>query len=324
MDKPRKIIIDLIVVNICNKLCDYCCIKFNWKRLEKPNIDFLINYLEKNKDNYDDCLINFFWGEPLLNFEAIKYFIETNKNEKITYNLWTNWLLFTEDKLNFLNKHNVKIYLSFHSDEKNTYNKLLEKTFLKKNENIEVNFIVAPSSVDECYKKLEKAVLFWYKRINIIPVMLTKKWEMSSIKELSKFIDFVDETYIKSWNYNDLIISKFSFFDWIIQEKIFIIDRNLNIFQDSSDELYIWKQFDKLWKKLSEEIEKWTFLGNLKDENKSFLDIINSHSVKKVFNLIYKLPKKMDYVKDYYLIYKIMNKTKQEEKRGSYMIFWVN
>jgi hypothetical protein len=31
---------------------------------------------------------------------------------------------------------------------------------LKKNENIEVNFIVAPSSVDECYKKLEKAVLF--------------------------------------------------------------------------------------------------------------------------------------------------------------------
>jgi uncharacterized protein len=83
----KKIIIDLMIVNACNKMCDYCCIKFDGKKLEKENIGFLINYLEKNSEIYDSCLINFFGGEPLLNFEAVKYFIENNKNEKITYNL---------------------------------------------------------------------------------------------------------------------------------------------------------------------------------------------------------------------------------------------
>jgi hypothetical protein len=66
----------------------------------------------------------------------------------------------TEDKLNFLRENNVKIYLSFHADKKNTYNKLLEKTFFKQDENIEVNFIVAPINIEECYKKLQKAVEF--------------------------------------------------------------------------------------------------------------------------------------------------------------------
>jgi len=103
----RKIIIDLMMTNNCNRRCDYCPINFTNNFLEKKDIDFLINYLLENTDEYDSCTINFFWWEPLLNFENIKYFIENNVNGKIDYTIWTNWMLLTEDILNFFIKYNM-------------------------------------------------------------------------------------------------------------------------------------------------------------------------------------------------------------------------
>lgn len=312
------------MANACNKMCEYCCIKFNWKLLSTENIDFIQSYLSLYKDDYESCIINFFWWEPLLNYKNIVYFVENNKNPKISYILGTNGFLLTEENLNFFIRNNVKIYLSFHADEVNSYEKLLEKTYLIKHKDIEINFIVSPKNINECFNKLKRVVDFWFKRINIIPVMLTMKWDMEAIKELSNFIKHVDTDYINNPEYEDVTISKYSFFDGIIQEKTFVLDYDLNIYQDSSDELYIWKQFINLWEELSREIEKSTFLWNIKDSPMTLSDIINKHSVKEVFGLIYKLPKRMDYVKDYYLIYKIMNRNKQKEKRGSYMIFWAN
>lgn len=320
----KRIIIDLIMANACNKRCDYCCIQFNGKLMESHNIDYLLDYLKTNESSYDSCIINFFGWEPLLNYKNIVYTVEKNTNPKISYMLWTNGFLLSEDKLDFFIQNNIKIYLSFHADSVNSYQSLIEKKYLLKHKNIEINFIVSPQNISECYTKLRQVVEFGYTRINIIPIMLTMKWSRESIKDLSQFIEYVDETYIKSQNYPDLIISKYSFFDGIIQEKTFVLDYNLNMYQDSSDELYIWKQFAHLWEELSWEIERITFLWNIKTDTITLVEIIEKHSVKEVFRLIYKLPKKMEYVKDYYLIYKIMNRNKQEEKRWSYMIFGVN
>lgn len=320
----KKITIDLIMVNICNKRCDYCCIKFNGGILHIQDIDYIIDYLDKHKDAYESCTINFFWWEPLLNYKWIVHFIEKNKNPKISYTIWTNWLLLNKEKLDFLKKHDVKMYLSFHADRENSYVRLLEKSYLKEYKNIEINLIVSPINLQECYQKIDKVIAFWFKKINIIPIMLTIKWTIESLKELSAFIAYVDTTYWDNWSYPDIMISKFSFFDWIIQEKTFVIDYNLDIYQDSSDELYIWKQFDQLGKEISDEIQKKTLLGNIKSDTINLSDIIEKHSVKEIFRLIYKLPKKMWYVKDYYLIYMIMNKNEQKLKRWSYMIFWSN
>lgn len=321
----RNIIIDLIISNTCNKVCDYCCVKFNWKLMDKVNIDYLIEFLDKNKDSYDNCIINFFWWEPLLNYENIVYFIKKNTNSKINYSIWTNWLLLNEEMLLFFKEYNVKIIITFHSDNINSY-KLLLKKFLLNYENIEINFIVSPFDIYKNYEKIDTAVNFWYKKINIIPVILTQKWTKNSITELNWFIEYVDWKYVNNSNYNKLKISKYSYFDWIIFDKVFVIDYDLNIFQDSSDELYIAKQFSKIWNNLFKEIEEVSFIWNLKNTNLSFSEILNKHNVKSIFNLIYKIPKKMNQIKDYYLIYRIMNKNRliNWKIKFSDMVFWVS
>lgn len=316
----KKIIIDLITANVCNKICKYCPIKFNWKLLSLENIDVLIDYLNRNIDVYDKCIINFFWGEPLLNFKSIKYFIEKNTNKKLEYSLWTNWFLLNQEIFEFLVKYNVKIYLSFHADDSQTYRKLLEKDFLLQTSNLDINFIVSPINLDLCYEKIDLVIKKWFKKINIIPIMLTQKWELENIKELSKFISYIDINYIENDNYSDLVISKFSFFDGISDDKNFVIDYDLNIFQDSSDELYIWKQYDLLWEEIITEIQQKTFLWNVFDDVN--LDIFfDEYSSEDITKLVYKLPKKMWYVKDYYLIHKIMNKNNKHSRMWNNIIF---
>lgn len=316
----RKIVIDLIMSNICNKRCNYCCIKFNWKIIKSNNIDFLLDYLYKYSNDYDTCLVNFFWWEPLLNYKNIVYFIENNKNDKISYSIWTNGFLLKEDVLDLFIKNNVKIYLSFHSDKDDSYNILLEKKYLIKYiNNIEINFIVSPLNLIKCYEKLEKTLFFWYKKINIIPVMLTQKWGIDNIKELKSFIDYVDKNYIDNNEYKDVIISKYSFFDWISDDKTFVIDYDLNIYQDSSDEIYIWKQFDLLWEDLINEFQSKSFLWNIKNNELSYF--LKKHSPNEIIDLVYKMPKKMNYIRDYYLIHKIMNKNNKFNRMWSNIIF---
>ena len=314
----KKIIIDLIMSNACNKRCPYCCIKFSGKLFETHNIDFLLDYLSQYSDDYDSCLINFFGWEPLLNYKNIVYFIQNNKNSKISYSMWTNGFLLKEDMLDFFIENNVKIYLSLHADTVNSYNLLLGKKYLLKSNNIEINFIVSPFNLKECYNKLEKTVNFWFKVINIIPIMLTEKWDMASIKELKRFIDYVDDTYLQR---EELIISKYSFFDGLSEDKAFVIDYDLNIYQDSSDELYIWKQYDLLWKDLMEEFQNRSLLWNIKQTNNALGEFIKKHSSKEILELVYKLPKKMDYVTDYYIIHKIMNKNNKFNRMGTGIVF---
>lgn len=303
----RNIVIDLIMADVCNRTCDYCPLKFSWKILNKQNIDFIIEYLSKNSSSYDECTINFFWWEPLINFEWIKYFVGQNKNSKITYSIGTNGVMLTEEILDFLIEYDIRIYLTFHADSEKTYKQLLKKEFfIKALDLIQINFIVSPIDTELAYNKIDEVVNFWFKVVNIIPVMLTMKWDRQWLVRLNKFINYVDHNYTTNDDYSDLKIYKFSYFDGIPVEIGFVIGVNLDIYQDSSDELFIWKQYDKLWEELIAKVEKETLLWNLKDYD-NFLDIINKYDVAKVVQLLRDFPKKMWYITDYALVYRIMN-----------------
>ncbi|MDD2907741.1 MAG: radical SAM protein [Candidatus Gracilibacteria bacterium] len=302
----RKIIIDLMMTNNCNRRCEYCPINFTNNFLEKEDIDFLINYLLENTEEYDFCTINFFGGEPLLNFENIKYFIENNLNDKIDYTIGTNGMLLTEDILNFFVKYNVKIFLTFHADFEKTYKSLLGKKFLSKGiDLININFIASPRNIDFLYEKLNLTVDFGFKHINIIPVMLTIEWDNQGLINLMKFINYVDNNYIKNNEYNYLKIGKYSYFDGIPKEIGFVINTNLNIYQDSSDELYIGKQFKALGDDLLKKVEDFTLIGNIKDIKLE--QIISKYDIKNIVKLLYSFPKKLGYLKTYAVIYRIMN-----------------
>lgn len=299
----RKLVLDLIVSDSCNKDCFYCPMKFSNKFINKSDIKFLLNYLNSNSVYYDECTINFFWWEPLLNFEMIKYFIESNDNKKIKYTIGTNWTLLDEKKFDFFSDNNVKIYLTLHSDNYFSYKEILNKKFLLKHKDIiQINFICSPDLMDTSYMKFDDIIKFWLTNINIIPVMLTMKWDITSIKKFKNFIKFVDSNYTNLEKYK---IYKFSYFDWIPEEIGFVVDINLNIYQDSSDELYIWKYFSKLWNKIINDIEKFSFLWNLKDKRLNYF--ISKYDVKNILKMLYLLPKKLWYIKDYLVIHRIVN-----------------
>jgi uncharacterized protein len=118
-----------MISQTCNLRCSYCygdkgkfgsegaCMT---KEVAEKAIRFLV---EKSKIiNSQYFLITFFGGEPLLNFELIKFVIEFNKTEypdkEFTYTFTTNGTLFTHEIIDYIKSNNVSILISIDGDKK--------------------------------------------------------------------------------------------------------------------------------------------------------------------------------------------------------------
>ncbi len=110
----------LHVAHDCNMKCRYCFAKegeYGGKRslmsldTGKHAVDFLI----KNSKNRVNLELDFFGGEPLLNFEVVKGIVEYAKvqekkfNKNFRFTLTTNGLLLNQENMNYINQemHNV-------------------------------------------------------------------------------------------------------------------------------------------------------------------------------------------------------------------------
>lgn len=113
----------LNVAHDCNLRCEYCFAakgdfgcgrKLMPIEVGKKAIDFLIQH-SGNRHNLE---IDFFGGEPLMNFEVVKQIIEYARNIEKQYNknfrftLTTNGLLLTDDIIEYLNKEMSNVVLS--------------------------------------------------------------------------------------------------------------------------------------------------------------------------------------------------------------------
>jgi hypothetical protein len=132
-------------------------------------------------------------------------------------------------------------------------------------------------------------------------------------------VDQADEIIAKKINAN-LLICKFSYFDWMPECPLFVIDANGNIYQDLSDELYIWKQFRLMSKWLKDEIEKDTFLGNI-SELGSMDNLISRYSLEKILKLIHKIPKDLWHLENNIILHRIMNTNFNYRKWKWYDVF---
>ncbi len=85
----------------CNFKCNYCDIKKQKKGIEKDVILNSFKFIEKN--NIEIESIKFFWWEPLLEKEKIKYLLSNFPliNKKKIY-ITTNASLITKDFIKFL------------------------------------------------------------------------------------------------------------------------------------------------------------------------------------------------------------------------------
>ena len=124
--KKRKTVVKALCLNVshdCNLACKYCFAgqgEYNGDRalmsyeVGKQALDFLI----ANSGNRRNLEVDFFGGEPLMNFDVVKQLVaygrqrekETGKNFRFT--LTTNGVLLNDDVIDFANRELKNVVLS--------------------------------------------------------------------------------------------------------------------------------------------------------------------------------------------------------------------
>ena len=123
---PAKTIVKAICLHVahdCNLRCNYCFAgtgAFGGQRglmdfeTGKKAIDFVLEASAYRKH----CEVDFFGGEPLLNFQVVKDLVQYGKEaakakgKTIKFTLTTNAVLLTEDIQNFLEQEDISVVLS--------------------------------------------------------------------------------------------------------------------------------------------------------------------------------------------------------------------
>ena len=124
--KKRKTVVKALCLHIahdCNLACQYCFAEegeYHGRRalmsyeVGKKALDFLI----ANSGNREHLEVDFFGGEPLMNWDVVKQLVEYGRsleksnNKKFRFTLTTNGILLNDEILEFVNKEMGNIVLS--------------------------------------------------------------------------------------------------------------------------------------------------------------------------------------------------------------------
>lgn len=124
--KKRETVVKALCLHIahdCNLACQYCFAEegeYHGRRalmsfeVGKKALDFLV----KNAGNRINLEVDFFGGEPLLNWQVVKDLVaygrslEAPYHKKFRFTLTTNGILLTEDMLTFINQEMSNVVLS--------------------------------------------------------------------------------------------------------------------------------------------------------------------------------------------------------------------
>ena len=97
----------------CNLNCKYCA-QHDLDYIDPSKVDLKVKeFLEKHSKRNDRKLaIVFYGGEPLIYWDAIKDIVE-NTEGNIAYGMITNGKLLDEGKIEYINKHNMAVTISW-------------------------------------------------------------------------------------------------------------------------------------------------------------------------------------------------------------------
>lgn len=167
----------LHITNNCNLNCRYCYITKNKNDLDfltsKKIVDTLLT--TANKNNFDQILITFSGGEPLLKLSLIKQIITyttKQKTIKINYRILTNGTLINNEIINLIKKYNIDIRISldgikkyndrnrYYHNKQGSYNDVIKNIiFLKDNGiNPTINVVITKQNIDGLNKITKKLI----------------------------------------------------------------------------------------------------------------------------------------------------------------------
>jgi uncharacterized protein len=113
----------LHIAHTCNLNCEYCFASQGKYQGERAVMSFEVgkrafDWLIENSGNRHNLEVDFFGGEPLMNFDVVKQLvayarsIEKEHNKNFRFTLTTNGLLIDDDVIDFANKEMSNVVLS--------------------------------------------------------------------------------------------------------------------------------------------------------------------------------------------------------------------
>ena len=112
--RSKMVVFSVSLSESCNLNCGYCDVDKKSKKKISSAL-FLEGYHQKRKKFPGEVIrVDFHGGEPLLQWSLIQEIVHGLKNEKdCQFFMATNGLLLNQKKIDFLNKHNFTVSLSF-------------------------------------------------------------------------------------------------------------------------------------------------------------------------------------------------------------------
>jgi len=124
-EKTRGVVkaLCLHIAHTCNLNCDYCFASQGKYHGERAVMSFevgkrALDFLVENSGKRRNLEVDFFGGEPLMNFEVVKQLvayarsIEKEKNKNFRFTLTTNGMLIDDDVIDFANREMSNVVLS--------------------------------------------------------------------------------------------------------------------------------------------------------------------------------------------------------------------
>ncbi len=138
--KNMKPVVKAMCLNIahdCNLKCDYCFASQGDFKGVKSMMSLEVgkkafDYLVKNSGNRVNLEVDFFGGEPLMNFDVVKQLvaygrsIEAENNKHFRFTITTNGVLLDDEKIDFINENMDNVVLSL--DGRKEINDNMRKT----------------------------------------------------------------------------------------------------------------------------------------------------------------------------------------------------
>ncbi|UMZ74013.1 thioether cross-link-forming SCIFF peptide maturase [Natranaerofaba carboxydovora] len=195
----------LNISHTCNMKCKYCFAgggTFGQDTKKKDLMDFdtakkAVDFLLENSNERKNCEIDFFGGEPLLNWEVVKKTVHyarekaSKNNKNIKFTLTTNGLSLDNEVMRFLNEHDFAVVLSLDGrkeindtnrkslyDDKSTYDSIvgLYQEFVESRDHKEY-FVRGTFSADnlDFTRDVEHIYDLGFKDISLEPVVCSKE-----------------------------------------------------------------------------------------------------------------------------------------------------
>ncbi len=119
---PPIVNMSLLLTQSCNLRCVYCYGKAGFKsasNMEEKTAFRAVDWMIDKSGEIKKLHISFFGGEPLINFELMRAVVEYSEkrvmdaDKRVAFHVTTNATLLDDEKLAFLNKHQIEVMVSF-------------------------------------------------------------------------------------------------------------------------------------------------------------------------------------------------------------------